>query len=158
MSTFVSVVIGVVSSLIATFLFLGLTQLTRRVLIPWVEDKIYRGIRIDGQWTDADLTADSKLKCIFELSQKADHVSGIYSHQDENPDSKATYRVVGEIRNTYLNASLWPLSDKLLDSATFLGRVFHKDGKLKMDGVLACVSSEDGKIVSHTISYVHKDS
>lgn len=155
MSTFASVVIGVVSSLLATFLFIGLTHLTRRVIIPWAEDKIYRGLRIDGRWIDLNIPPDSKVSMLLELTQKADRISGFYSHEDDGPESKATYRVQGEIRNTYVNASLWPLSDKLLDSGTLLARVYHKDGSLQMGGALAYVSSEDGTVISSAVIFKH---
>jgi hypothetical protein len=51
MDPFWSLVIGIVSSLVATALFLGFAEFFRRSLLPWYIDKLYRGVRIDGTWT-----------------------------------------------------------------------------------------------------------
>jgi hypothetical protein len=159
MTTFASVVIGVVSSLIATLLFLGLAELVKKVLLPWAEDMIYRGVRVDGRWVDADKPDKSKIESVLELKQKADRITGIYSHEKAGEaGSKSVYRVAGEIRNTYLNASLWPISDKMVDSGTLLVRVYHRDSLLWLEGTMTYISSDTGKIESTSVRYKNGDS
>ena len=73
-----AVIVGIISSLIATLVFFGLASVFRSIVIPWFLDKIYRGVRIDGRWVNEQ--ADEK-KSInppefrLTIQQRADALS-----------------------------------------------------------------------------------
>ncbi len=46
----ISLGIGISSSLFATALFISVSEFFRRIILPWYADKIYRGVRVDGEW------------------------------------------------------------------------------------------------------------
>ena len=46
-SLIISLGIGISSSLLATALFILVSEFFRRKILPWYADKIYRGVRID---------------------------------------------------------------------------------------------------------------
>ena len=156
METLEIVLTGIISSLVATFIFLGGAFIFRKHVSPWIEDSMYKGVRIDGHWKDADIDDESSLFSALDLKQKASEITGIYSHG--NDSDKTSYKVRGEIQNTYVNASFWPISSKLIDSFTFLGRVYHSESNLRIKGVISYVSNEDGSIQSTEAEFVYRDS
>lgn len=48
MSGVASIVLGIVSGVIATLLFQGLAQIMKRVCIPWYRSVTYQGLDISG--------------------------------------------------------------------------------------------------------------
>lgn len=89
--------IGISSSLVATSIFIAISELARRFLLPWIADKIYRGVRIDGEWKIDEIEGvsaeDAKLTMVFNLKQKSENISGTYYHNGEN--GKMLYTVNG---------------------------------------------------------------
>ena len=80
MNTLTAVFIGVASSLIATFIFYWLIELFKRIVLPWYEDKIYRGVRIDGKWTSTTIRdPENDISASMQLNQKGENVTGTYS-------------------------------------------------------------------------------
>lgn len=118
-----SLVVGIASSLIATALFIGFSELMRRVILPWYADKIYRGVRIDGEWElcrieEKELSnKDSYMRLILE--QNGDKIIGDYSHKgkDEEVDE---YIIDGRIRDMYFLATAVPKSNRKVDGISFL--------------------------------------
>jgi hypothetical protein len=147
--------IGIASSLFATLAFLCLAQVVKTIIVPWFEDKIYRGVRLDGRWSVAVTSQEnpgSAQNPSLSLQQKGDRISGFYSHDVSG--TLQIYRVEGQIRNTYFTASLWPVSNKEVDTAAILLRVFTRDG-LKMSGILTIVDTGEGKVTAHEILLTH---
>jgi hypothetical protein len=147
MSNTLSLVIGIASSLIATALFIGASEVCRRVLLPWFADKIYRGVRIDGTWEHKNSFEGEKILICLELSQKSDKITGTYFHQlnEGNPEH---YLLSGVLRDSYLTAMIHPLSPHQLDAGCFLLHVHSADG-MKMEGIVLSVSSKTGSVKSH---------
>jgi|TARA_R100001039_G_scaffold37683_2_gene36873 hypothetical protein len=142
-------IIGISSSLVATFIFLFSRWILLEVLIPWYLDKIYKGIRVDGQWTDVmEGEEDCPVRAALNLKQNANKITGIYSHIFlKEVDSTTTYKVEGEIRDSYVTLTCWPLAKDHLDAGTMLFKVFSRSG-LRMKGSNAYISSEEGVVKS----------
>lgn len=162
MTTFETVLLGITSSLIATFIFLYLSWITKTVILPWYEDKIYRGVRIDGHWiaekwdgTDIDEIAAIS-EATIEIKQKADHISGIYSHVDRDDGDTTSYVFKGEIRNSYVTASSWPIARDHIDAGAFVLNVYSDNG-LKMKGMISYIG-DSGNVGSCSVEFKKKDS
>jgi hypothetical protein len=129
--------IGIGSSLVATAIFVIASEVVRRIVIPWAEDKIYRGVRIDGDWQvqSAQGISLDKADMRMSLTQKGDRISGTYSHNyDDKGDG--TYKINGTLRNMYFMAYMEPSSNKVIDACAILMHVEHSDGKLLLKGSL----------------------
>lgn len=164
MTIFETVLVGIGSSLIATFIFLYLNWLVKSILIPWYEDKIYRGVRVNGhwvidEWDENKLGNNAPIRATFEIKQKADQIKGIYTHTivKEKEEDTTSYVIKGEIRNTYLAATSWPISDEQLDAGTYMLRVHSQDG-LKMKGMLSFVSHTTGEVSGSNVVFKKKES
>lgn len=105
------VVVGIISSLIATAIFIGLSEIFCRLVFPWIEDKIYRGVRVDGTWKlkieDGTSTINGT-SVEMEIRQLGDKVSGTCFTQSE--DEKTVYKITGVLKNMYLMAYMEPAS------------------------------------------------
>ena len=128
--------IGIISSLIATTIFVIMSELVRKVIFPWYRDLTYRGVRIDGEWEimdseDSELERDQNLK--FSLVQKAENISGTYSHIVN--DLREDYKIVGRIRDLYFMGIATPKSSRQVDSISFLLNIDEDQG-LKMTGAV----------------------
>ena len=146
MSNFISLIIGIVSSLVATGVFIALSELFRRVVLPWYEDKIYRGVRIDGEWrlksVDGKLVdpKDKDTESKFTLRQKGEKVTGEYKHGDVDGKDEV-YLVIGFIRDGYLSLLSEPKSRRSMDAGVGLYHIRNEDSKLQLLGSLTFVST-----------------
>ena len=147
-------IVGICSSLIATAAFITLSELSRKVILPWYADKIYRGVRVDGKWMvskveEKEINSEKDVFS-FELIQKGDRISGIYYHNGDDPGELETYELSGRIRDTFFIATAIPKSNRLIDGASFLLHIDHNCGKLRMTGGVLCKDSP-GKVkaISH---------
>lgn len=146
-----ALVLGIFGSLIATGVFVGLSELTRRILLPWYSDKIYRGVRIDGEWEEKSMSATGapKLAMTLSLTQKADKIDGFYMHT--NGDETDIYVLTGQLRDQYLHAIATPKSDRHIDGVTLLLRVDNVNSRQELEGgILYRVDTSEHYVMSQT--------
>jgi len=138
-----TLIVGIASSLLATGMFIGASELVRRVILPWYADKVYRGVRIDGDWDIAfykDIPKPAELQMSFHLSQSGEKISGQYSHG--TPDTRRdVYNVVGLVRDGYFLAYATPVSNRHLDGISILLHIRSKGDDLLMAGSVLCCAS-----------------
>ena len=127
-----SLIIGIASSLIATFIFILASEIIRKFIIPWYADKIYRGCRIDGKW-QATLQ-DNSLH--FHLDQKGDVVTGQYWHS--YGDETDYYILKGHIRDSYFMLTAYPKSVRHVDAFAALFKIKTSDGHFVLSGDILC--------------------
>ncbi|TXD45158.1 hypothetical protein TR80_001710 [Xanthomonas campestris] len=135
-----ALIVGIISSLLATGLFIGASELIRRVFLPWYADKVYRGVRIDGDWDMALLEGVPKpdgVQMSFHLKQSGDKISGQYSHG--TPETRRDiYNLTGILRDGYFLACATPASNRHLDGISVLLHVQSKKDDLLMVGSVLC--------------------
>lgn len=145
-----AVIIGIISSLIATIILITFSELMRKVVLPWYADKIYRGVRIDGNWRfcrcGSNEVAKERRTIKFHLNQKGDQVTGIATLPNNNNDSVETYNVSGRIKDGFFSATSWPSSPYVVDAMSCLFRISHKDEKLRLVGHLLMMEPNDATI------------
>lgn len=147
----VSLIVGIASSLLATAMFIFASEVWRKFVRPWYEDKIYKGVRLDGEWTAtkiAGLAPDYAIGTMkLELKQSAQNVSGTYYHTDED-GGKTPYAITGVMTNMYLTAIAIPLSTRVIDAVAFLLYTRYENGKLRLQGGLLC-TAKPGEVDAH---------
>jgi hypothetical protein len=105
------VVSGIVTSLIL-FLFL---KYWAKVFIPWFEDRVYRGVRIDRRWkiyTDNQTESSAEVT----LKQSAHRISGVIAWNDK--DGITDYLITGEFKDLILTATYQQRNTNSLDRGT----------------------------------------
>lgn len=143
-----TVLLGIVSSLVATVVFIFSSWLVKAKLLPWYADKIYRGVRIDGEW-ECNSIDGLKIDDIDEISsslhivQSGDEIRGTYSHTTSN--GTASYALSGNIKDAYVTVTTWPIARNQLDAGAMVLRIFSKN-ELRMKGKFAFPSAETGQV------------
>lgn len=150
-----SLIIGICSSLFATALFISLSEFVRKVIIPWYADKIYRGVRIDGEWEVTMIDGKNDIREVAEeknmfmqlfLSQKGDTIKGNYKHKGHN-QKVDEYNLEGRIRDNYFLATAIPTSNRRIDGISILLHIDYIDSKLTMTGGIL-LQGKEGKVES----------
>src|SRR5271157_1042206 len=155
-----SVVIGIVSSLIATGILLCFAQLWRKAVLPWFKNLIYHGVRLDGEWkvvrvagaVAADIAATG-MQVQFEmtLQQSADRVTGTVLLAGMG--RREFYRVEGEIRDAFFSAIMRPQSPRVIDSGSMLFRIYDDDG-LRMAGIVLVNAQKGSEVKPYTLEFL----
>jgi hypothetical protein len=150
------IMLGIISSLVATAIFLGLSWLIKNVALPWYGDKIYRGVRLNGEWTrtnigEIDCLSSSHPLAKLSLKQKGEYVSGIFTHGSDTGESDApleTYKVKGHISNSFVTITMQPTKNDNIDAASGIFHIFNKDNKLQLRGNEIFIDSEKASVHS----------
>jgi len=147
-----ALIIGIISSLIATATFIGLSELMRRFVLPWYADKIYRGIRIDGKWMACRFgdqkIPDSASRFELDLKQSGDRITGFSTVQGKNEPEPTICKIYGQIRDGNFSATAQPIAPDMLDAMACLFRVIHKDSKLHLKGHLLYLGDDSTQVVT----------
>jgi hypothetical protein len=136
----ISVFIGVISSLVATVIFILLAEFCRKVVIPWYGDQIYKGVRIDGKWkctVMGGVDVPKEMPATLELAQVGESIKGTYAHTDHEGVTDV-YDVRGVLRNMYLLALCTPKSKRSVDGLAFMFSVDTEGNDMVMRGAVIC--------------------
>lgn len=153
-----TVILGIVSSIVATAILVFLNWLVANKLLPWYANKIYRGVRIDGEWRFHSIDGveiEAEINDVLHIVQHGDTITGTYSHTDTKDKSITSYRLNGCIKDSYVTVTTWPIAKDQLDAGAMVLRIFSKDG-LKMKGKLSFPNTETGEIKSAEVAFGKK--
>ena len=148
------ILLGITSSLVATFIVLGVSWIFKNIVIPWYADKIYRGARLDGHWVRSRIAGIEANTINYPLAkmnlkQHGEKISGFY-HHGENNHEKGTkldnYKVSGHISNSFLSLTFTPTENDNIDAVTLILYIYNKNHKLIMKGKALYISSESASV------------
>ena len=125
-------VVGVVSGLVTSAILFVFLQYWSRVVIPWFEERVYRGIRIDRKWK---IKADGETRAQAEatITQSAHRISGLIIWQEAGTTFE--YKLTGEFRDLILTATYKQRSVNTLDRGTIT--LFCKQNGQLLEGCYA---------------------
>jgi hypothetical protein len=130
-------IIGIASSLVATAIFILLSEFVRKIMLPWIADKVYRGVRIDGVWKLISDNGEASSKVVeFNLSQWGNKITGSYYHESEG--EREHYKISGTVNDMYFMYTCEPVSNKQVDAAVGLFHIEDGDrgNRLNLNGAL----------------------
>ncbi len=108
---------GILSGLLATFLILVITKYWKQVIIPWYEDRVYKDIRIAGEWKTRGEHKEGRFEEDAKVRQKAHWVWGDIVYKTE--EGIIDYEFKGEFKNLILTAQYGVKGESNLDRGTF---------------------------------------
>ena len=160
-STLLSLVVGIASSLLATAFFLSSAETFRRIILPWYADKIYRGVRVDGDWELIELDGveieQDGAQMSLSLCQSGDKISGTYSHFDKKLKRTDIYKLTGTIRDRYFMATAVPSSNRHSDGVTFLFYIHNAKSRQVLTGRTLCCAQKGGVEATPSISFAWRE-
>jgi hypothetical protein len=113
-STSYAIFVGVISGIITTAVLVALSEVFRRIVLPWYQAITYRGIIIEGEWEIRSVIPDLAAQvATLELRQQACALSGISTLVvAESPDRQSaryeavrTFRLSGTINDRLVEIS-----------------------------------------------------
>ena len=148
---FWGVLSGVITSAILFLLFL----LKEKVFNPWLENRLYKGVMLDGSWTgkrsrslasvNPKTASTHELNIQMDLKQSGYKIQGIFSadsgitiQKDKTRQYSNVYRIHGHIQDNFVVLEYYPFSRKRVGIGTFLLEV--REGGKKLVGHATFVS------------------
>jgi hypothetical protein len=134
----ISVTAGVIAGLLTSAIIFLAAYVWRDRFLPWIEDKTYQGIRVDGNWSLVDKYDDDG-KALFsqretlELEQKAARLSGrlILVPKEGVKLKTRTLKANGVVRDRFVIISCVPATRRNLGYQAFLGEISGDGAELR---------------------------
>ena len=134
-----SIVIGIVTSLVATFIFLGLAVLFNKLVLPWFRQQVYRGLSIEGTWQWSERRSQPDRHIIrFYFEQAADSLLGRHTLDISvaGDASLTEYRIWGFISDGHVVGYCRPLDKHSTTYAAFHLTVIEQIPGVQLKGSL----------------------
>jgi hypothetical protein len=146
-----SIVGGVVAGLLTSVLIFIGAVLLRKCALPWLEECIYRGIRVDGSWSIVDQRGKNGESLYsqnetLEIEQVANRLSGrvILVPKEGESLKTRTLKVEGHVQDRFVMIRCSPSGRGDLGYQVFLGEI-SGDGTL-LNGQASYYDIEDGGV------------
>ena len=134
MNASTSIIIGVISGVITAAIIWLIINIFKKILIPFYEGLIYKGIDINGKWecTEEQEVKESDCKTIklkYEYSlifnQHGHYLKGTYVVKNISPDNVDTseYTFNGIISDNYISINYYRANKKRIGIGSFLLKV-----------------------------------
>lgn len=144
-----TIFIGVLSGVIASVLFFALGRIYQKILVPWFEERIYKGINVEGVWQLEHIDYTHHRRITLELTQHAQKLSGTSIHiatsETATGDRLRRYRINGRIQDRFLLLSGEPSDSSRIGAVTFLLEVVG-DGQV-MEGFSTAYSTVTSQVI-----------
>jgi hypothetical protein len=148
-----TIFVGVFSGILTYFIIVILVEIFNKLVIPWYQSIIYRGISIEGNWFGYDARPESKTHHNeeFYFEQKSNHISGDMEviRQPTGEKCRKKYRLEGIFRDNNLIFSYQIKDKSRLGSGTFVLKLIE-DGQ-KFEGVSAYISPSRGEVITQNV-------
>ena len=141
--TFNDLYSGVVAGLVTGVLIWLFRAVWLKVLSPFVEDLLYRGVRIDGQWTAELEDAESEHKEEIIIKQWGNRVTGTL-RCIEGQDLGGSYTFQETFKNLILTATYESTNKFSTDRGTFTVRLNDNGNSFK--GHTVYLGATDGEL------------
>jgi hypothetical protein len=143
-SDFGNVLLGVTATGVA-----GLVALMfNKLLIPWFQEKIHRGVSLSGTWVGTQSSDRGKFGFKFELTQVGGRVKGTFHSNDEYGGKKRsrTHLLVGEVFHNHLILNYRNRDSNQMGLGAFLFTI--RDGGDELLGSMLFFQTDTGQVNS----------
>ena len=135
MTTSESIIIGVVSGLLSSFLLFLLGKFIRTVLIPWYQNLIYNGTNIEGNWVSTAVfptgtQQDSTVIIKQNATKITATVTAIKSKNGQNIQIK-TFALNGFIKERFVHLHGQNIDNKQIGILSMLWEVTAEGNRLE---------------------------
>lgn len=110
-----AIVTGIVSSILSTFFIWIFYSISRKVIVPWYEALIYKGVDLSGTWKNqVEFSNDRKAEGTLSLQQNGAKIKGemVVKNIRADEDFTIIYKVEGHIQNNRIILNSTPRNRK----------------------------------------------
>ncbi|WP_213864582.1 hypothetical protein [Vibrio crassostreae] len=127
MEEFQTILFGVLSGVITALLIFCASLTIKRIIIPWYQRLVYRGVDISGEWNGRLQHLENVyFEVSLELQQSAHNINGTYTsikYRDGEYVDTSTMKVSGEVWEGFLTLQCRTVSNKRLSFGAILLKV-----------------------------------
>jgi hypothetical protein len=124
-----NIVVGLVSGLFVSFLVLVIGKLWRAVIEPWIEERVYKDLHIEGKWYSLYVESGDYRQEAINLKRHGHAIKGemICKH---GADDGEGYSLCGSFRNLLLPLTYESTDSKKSDRGTITLKSAHNGQRL----------------------------
>jgi hypothetical protein len=129
-----SILVGVISGVVASFLSWVIYRFSTDTIVPWYQTRLYRGILVNGTWIGSRNDNGKVFGFSLQLHQSGHNLDGFFTAKNKKPsgeETEKTFKVKGEITNNYLLLCYSPANPYIYGSGSFLLQVYNAGAQLK---------------------------
>lgn len=158
--TIVSIFIGVFTGVVASILIWIVVKTFNKIIVPWYQNSIYRGINLSGNWIAThNFPGEVNVEQEIILQEKGHKITGSLVSQNyvkQKLKTTTSYSLVGEIFDNYIDVEYKNKDKRLMGRGSQLLKV--KDGGKSLEGGLVVIDVYSTEvIVSGSIKWKRKD-
>lgn len=143
------ILVGVVGGVLTSALIMLAISIFKKIIVPWYQNIIYRGISLSGPWHWFDEDEDSVK---MELKQAGDSITGIYTYMDSKKKGDIKiYHVTGWARDRFVQLNLKSADPKRLGILSYVFEIVGDGNELR--GCSVFYSTNLNKVCSDTESF-----
>ena len=158
MSISESIFVGVLSGVITSVLLYILLSVTQKIILPWYQSLIYKGISIEGEWCCLKISPTQD--AYYTINQKASNLGGtatIVDHDAQTQfDTIRTFTLKGDISDRFVKFSMKHTDHNRLGSSVYLLQVGGDGTELKGEECWYAIDSSQIKSKSTTLTRKNK--
>jgi hypothetical protein len=155
-----NLILGVIGSVIGTFLFLFIDLFWRRLALPKLEDMVYRGARVDGRWEYINQFSQKEQQVYtLELIQHADSLKGtytLYSNISEGV-STSSYIFTGYVADGFVIGTARPCDRNSIYHATFCLKIVEEIDAFALKGKHSAITLAENEIYARDVYFKRKN-
>lgn len=130
-----SILVGVIGGVIASVIVGFALTIFKGILIPWIEDRLYTGIDLEGSWEGLTLSQGGiPLHNNFTIEQKGSAISGDYvvNFVQEEKNQALSFDLRGFVKAGYLQLYFSSKSTRRVHLGAMILKI--SDGGNKLEG------------------------
>ena len=148
-----TIILGIVSGILTSALLLLIINIFKKIIIPWYQITIYRGIDINGVWKqEIQQNKDDKENYTLSLKQKGHILKGTLSIFQSHKETvgEIVFEANGELLDGNVILSMKTQDIRQQGMATILAKC--TGGGVKLEGSLSFLNAYKDKIHAIPIS------
>ncbi len=114
------IVAGVMGGLVTSLVLLLTGQWWQMVLVPWFENTVQKGARIDGVWRTTMTIGSVEKSEVANLKQKGHRITGTVTYAEDTKGRSHTYEVAGDFYDNVFSALLVEVGKARVDRGALL--------------------------------------
>lgn len=129
-----SIFLGVISGIATAIVIWGCAQIFKKVVLPWFEEVVYKGVDVSGTWVFKYKSPDTvpepqrmAFEVVLDVEQKAHYLTGTFQAKTTRQDTEYInqYKFTGVLRDNYIVFTYQALRKNRTGTGAFLLRVCH---------------------------------
>lgn len=146
----ITIFMGVLSGVFTAALIWVAMSLFNKIVIPWYQQRVYRGIDISGEWTsNKEYLGKIKVDQSIQISQKGHRIKGVLISRNKIPNrgnDTTSFSIDGEVFNNYVYIVYKTTDKRYIGRGSFLLKV--KEGGDKLWGGLIAIDRFSAKVMT----------